>query len=119
MSKRKEWKRRYERSAKGKAAIQRYQRSAKGKAKFWRAHLKHMYGLTEQEYAALLKAADGRCAICKRIAETLCVDHNHDTKAVRGMLCRQCNNGLGHFYDDIEVLRSAVKYLTEDLLRGL
>jgi len=52
----------------------------------------------------------GRCAICDRFAP-LFLDHDHDTGAIRGMLCNRCNSGLGLFQDNISALRSAVLYL--------
>lgn len=104
-------KRRYEKSAKGKAAVKRYQQSAKGQQKFRRAHIKHAYGITEEEHYALVQRQEGRCGICSRIAEVLCVDHCHTTKIIRGLLCHGCNKGLGHFRDDAELLEAAALYL--------
>lgn len=70
------------------------------------------YGLSPGEYAALLAAQDGRCAICQRAtgkARRLAVDHDHDTGEVRGLLCSPCNKTvLSH---GGEVLRRAVAYL--------
>lgn len=75
------------------------------------------YGLTIEEYEALYEAQDGVCAICKCPPEEagrwerLMVDHDHETQEVRGLLCQNCNSGLGHFRDDPELLRRAVLYL--------
>lgn len=80
---------------------------------------KRKYGVTQEIYLALLESQNGACAICKK-PETvkrngeilpLCIDHDHDTKAVRGLLCRACNSALGHFDDSISNLSSAIDYL--------
>ena len=77
-----------------------------------RAWLKYYYGITPGEYDALLEEQNGVCAICnERPVERLCVDHDHPTDLIRGLLCRLCNLGLGHFKDDIGRLRAAIAYL--------
>ena len=40
-----------------------------------------------------------------------CVDHDHKTNKIRGLLCNSCNRGLGYFRDDIRMVRKAAKYL--------
>jgi hypothetical protein len=52
------------------------------------------YGVTEEQYRALLMAQDGRCAICGRLPRNrrLAVDHDHNTGEVRGLLCYTCNH---------------------------
>ena len=73
--------------------------------------LRLRYGITLAEKQLLHKKQQGRCAICDQPHETLCVDHNHITRKVRGLLCLNCNKGLGHFYDSPERLYQAINYL--------
>lgn len=62
--------------------------------------------------APLLKRQKNKCAICgKRVGLSDCLDHCHKTKKNRGVLCRKCNLGLGHFGDNPRMLRKALKYL--------
>lgn len=71
------------------------------------------YGIKDLDKAELLrKTWNNYCQICKNHVPRGCVDHDHITGLVRGMLCRSCNTGLGAFKDNIESLLSAVKYLT-------
>lgn len=76
----------------------------------------YLYGLTPEQYAALLEKQDNRCAICRTDTPGgkggWHVDHDHKTGAVRGLLCNDCNNGLGRFLDDPARLRAAIEYLT-------
>lgn len=57
---------------------------------------KHRYGITEEEYQKLLIEQQGSCKLCGRKNLRLCVDHHHDTKKIRGLLCVKCNAMLGH-----------------------
>jgi hypothetical protein len=75
------------------------------------------YGISVREYDALLTTQGGGCAICGRtenpgrFRQSLPVDHNHETGAIRGILCIDCNRGLGMFRDDPRLLRKAATYL--------
>ena len=77
------------------------------------------FGLTIDDYNAMLKKQNYRCAICGSEGKTdrrfrkLGVDHNHETGAVRGLLCDNCNILLGHAKDNVDILRNAIKYLEE------
>lgn len=78
-------------------------------------NLKRYYGMTPTDYKTILAAQDGRCAICDTDDPAphpnFCVDHDHDTGRVRGLLCNACNVGLGRFKDSPELVRKAAAYL--------
>ena len=69
------------------------------------------YGITLADKLAMVKWQGGRCSICRRKAKTLCVDHDHDTGFVRGLLCFRCNQALGFFGDSIQSLAQAIEYM--------
>lgn len=77
--------------------------------------------MTAEQYEQMLKRQRERCAICGRpqsaFEQNLDVDHNHVTKEVRGLLCKDCNMVLGLVRDDPSVLRLAASYL-EKACRG-
>ena len=78
--------------------------------------LKHRYGLSWEDYQAMLARQGGVCAICKcEFIETPSVDHCHLTRKVRRLLCRDCNTGLGRFKDDPHRVLAALQYLLEFL----
>jgi len=69
-------------------------------------------GLTVDRYAQMMWEQEGSCAICATIPEKkLVIDHNHKTDKVRGLLCSNCNSGLGMFKDSPRRLRTAIAYL--------
>lgn len=72
------------------------------------------YGITLEEYDILLTKQGGKCAICGRVETDsyFCVDHDHKTKVVRGILCFYCNTALGMLSDDLETVKKAVAYLS-------
>ncbi len=73
-------------------------------------------------YNNLYKAQQERCAICRRhqslVWKTLCVDHDHKTGEVRGLLCDNCNRGIGLMNDDPALLKRAVEYLKKVTKNG-
>lgn len=77
--------------------------------------LKKLYGITIEQYWELFDHQKGCCACCGQSHELfkrrLHVDHNHKNGQIRGLLCSECNPGLGYFQDSIERLEMAVKYL--------
>ena len=82
---------------------------------------RRFYKLSYAEYAEMHDAQNGLCKLCgrpetetdKRARKTkaLSVDHDHVTGDVRGLLCRSCNSGLGHFGDDDDLMEKAVAYV--------
>ena len=73
------------------------------------------YGLTPEEYEEMMAAQEGLCAICRgeqHNGRNWCVDHDHVTGKVRGILCMACNTALGNFRDDPAILAAAIRYLT-------
>lgn len=76
--------------------------------------LKRRYGITTQHYDDLLIEQDYKCVICGteyRCDKRLHVDHDHETGDVRGLLCGECNRGIGMFKDSQKLLKNAINYL--------
>jgi len=73
------------------------------------------YGLTPEDVYNLLEKQSCCCEICGlpiyAFDKGLCVDHNHETGEVRGLLCSNCNSGLGMFKDNINIMENAIEYL--------
>ena len=67
------------------------------------------YGITQADYAEIMRRQGDVCAICG--GEAGAIDHNHKTKKVRGILCKPCNAALGLLRDDPELLKTAILYL--------
>lgn len=108
-------------------ARERAERSERSKAERpaveRRSKLKIAYGITPEQYDEMHNSQGGVCAICrkpetvvdpKKGLRRLAVDHDHVTGRVRGLLCINCNNGLGRFGDSPERLAAALAYLVKD-----
>jgi hypothetical protein len=74
--------------------------------------LKTRYGISREQFDAMLARQDGRCAICARPMEKPFVDHCHKTGVVRGLLCGPCNSAIGLFGENRETMERAIAYLT-------
>jgi hypothetical protein len=80
------------------------------------SHLLRMFGITVEDFERMANAQGGVCAICRRPQRAknkrnLCVDHDHTSGRVRGLLCSQCNKAIGLFGESPEVLSRAIDYL--------
>jgi hypothetical protein len=73
-------------------------------------HLRHRYGIGQASFDFMLAMQGDACAIC-RAPDPQHVDHDHRTGQVRGILCFNCNGGLGQFRDNPEFLAGAITYL--------
>ena len=77
--------------------------------------LNRCYNMTIEDYNIIFSNQKGKCKICgihqSQITHNLYVDHCHLTGKVRGLLCSKCNTALGNFNDNIDILKSAIKYL--------
>lgn len=87
------------------------------KDKHRKYNLKNNYNITIEDYNIMFKEQEGKCSICKRhqseFKKSLCVDHNHETGEIRGLLCSKCNLVLGNAEDNINILNNAIQYLTQ------
>jgi glutaredoxin len=71
---------------------------------------RYKYGLEPDEYERLLTQSNHSCFICKQ-QRKLCVDHDHLTGKIRGLLCVPCNTALAQFGDSVEGLQRAITYI--------
>jgi recombination endonuclease VII len=92
-------------SERDKEAYRRYRRAH---------HINKKFGLSTEQYDAMLVAQEHHCALCPRPdlpEKRLAVDHDHKTGKVRALLCDKCNRGIGYFDDDSQLLRTAADFI--------
>jgi hypothetical protein len=77
----------------------------------WR--LRRYYNLSVEDYDRMLEEQDNRCAICRCNFKKRCVDHDHKTGLVSGLLCGRCNRGLGGLRDNYQTVAAAAAYLAK------
>lgn len=114
---------RYEHGSKQCVACSRrvkyaYNKSEHGKRMNRNRELLKSYGISIDQFEAMFRLANGKCEICNIelkpkgwSKDSVAIDHNHKTGKVRGILCNSCNRGIGHFFDDVDILNNSVKYL--------
>jgi hypothetical protein len=86
--------------------------------------IRQQYGLRLGEFDELMSIQGGACGICESKVSIgrhgkenrLCVDHDHKTGLVRGLLCHRCNTALGKFFDDPKLLTRALMWLKQEEL---
>jgi hypothetical protein len=76
-----------------------------------------------EQYNTLFIGQDGRCAICflhqSELKKAFAVDHDHSTNEIRGLLCQNCNVGIGNLKDSVTLLENALSYLNQKTFTGL
>ena len=77
--------------------------------------LKTRYGLTTEEFSAMVLGQDNKCKICGDEMSPPQVDHNHSTGEVRSLLCLPCNTSLGLLREDPQILRNMTSYIHDNL----
>ena len=81
--------------------------------------LRKNFGMSLGDYDKLFESQNGKCALCGADANDtvngkvtrLAVDHNHETGEIRGLLCGNCNRGIGNLQDSTKILTKAIDYL--------
>jgi len=83
-----------------------------GGVQVWR-HRRRRYGLSSTDYAKFVAVQGGHCGLCGGDPDRrgLVIDHDHETGAVRALLCNRCNSGIGMFGESEERLMLAIAYL--------
>src|SRR5204862_7451311 len=100
-----------------RARQREYKKRPERKAADREYHLKRTYGITIEQYDAMLEAQGGVCMICKEPRpeeRTLHVDHDHKTGKIRGLLCFRCNNAIGDLRESFDLAQKAADYLDRD-----
>lgn len=72
---------------------------------------KNKFGLTEKDFNQMLQDQNNSCAICTKLLDKPFVDHDHVTHKVRGLLCNNCNFGIGSLQDDPQIIARAQAYV--------
>ena len=92
-------------------------RSPERKEKYRWSYIMRNYGLAKEDFESMLDGQENKCAICKfefhdeKQSTRPHIDHCHDSGNIRGLLCNNCNTGLGQFKDNPSLLQSAIRYL--------
>lgn len=86
-------------------------------------YIRSTYGLSWEDYTNLFIKQQGKCGICNKdiflaagdVNQTAHVDHNHTNGKVRGLLCGNCNKGIGYLNDDVKVMQCAIDSTSEEV----
>ena len=85
---------------------------------YHRARIKYRYKTTVEEAAKLVELVKKNCQICGQAADwkkqRLCIDHDHRTGKVRGVICHSCNVTIGHVKERVEILHQMIRYLEQN-----
>jgi hypothetical protein len=98
-----------------------YKNKEREKKSSWEHKLKTFFKITTDVYFKMLSQQNNCCAICNRhekeFNKKLSIDHNHDTKQIRGLLCTTCNHGIGLLQENINLIYKTISYLNKPSLQ--
>jgi len=86
----------------------------KSRSQYYKPHesARRKFKLTEEEYTTLINRSQGLCEVCNTpMGDKRCIDHNHSTGEIRGVLCNKCNTALGLVGDNTTTLTKLIQYL--------
>lgn len=93
-------------------------RKEKGYYRTW--HLRDKFGIIVDQYKEILNSQGGGCAICRSTfparRQSFHIDHDYLTGEIRGLLCHNCNRGIGYLQDSIKILQKSIQYLSKKLV---
>lgn len=88
---------------------------AAGRLKQKKVNLKHTYGISLEQFYSMCEAQEHRCKTCNahqsELSQSLCVDHDHKTGKIRGLLCKPCNSALGFTKENKATLVNLINYI--------
>ena len=89
--------------------------SSRQRVKYYKPHdtARRRHKLTDEEYTTLIAESQGKCNVCSRPLTKACIDHDHTTGKVRGVLCNNCNTSLGLVGDNTTTLTRLIQYLEQ------
>lgn len=101
-----------------RSQVRQKNREWRAKNRDWQKNrdLLRTYGISLEQYRAMEREQNHLCAICREPNKRyphLAVDHDHKTKKIRGLLCTDCNFGIGKFRDSQALLSAAIEYLVK------
>lgn len=113
-----QWQKAYYTNVNKKTRLER-QSKDKYQRYIWEYKLLAKYGITLEDYENKLKEQDGCCSICgskdpcnrSKKKQYFCIDHDHATGKVRGLLCGLCNSALGFVREQEEILNNMILYI--------
>ncbi len=76
-------------------------------------YARRKFKLSEEDYNTLINRSQGLCEVCNTPMTKRCIDHDHKTGKVRGVLCNNCNTSLGLLNDSVETLNKLIQYLEQ------
>ena len=86
----------------------------KQRVQYWKPHqvARRKFGLSDEEYTTLIERSQGLCEVCNNpMGNKRCIDHDHNTGEIRGVLCNNCNTALGLVGDNVTTLTKLIQYL--------